>query len=79
MCGDGTNDCGALKAAHIGLSLSCAEASIVAPFTSKNQNLSDVIDVLKEGRCSLTTSFIAFKFMILYPVIQASTHLSRYG
>ncbi|VDM54405.1 unnamed protein product [Angiostrongylus costaricensis] len=35
MCGDGANDCAALKAAHVGISLSDAEASIAAPFTSR--------------------------------------------
>ncbi|OWZ05391.1 hypothetical protein PHMEG_00022527, partial [Phytophthora megakarya] len=70
MCGDGTNDCGALKAAHVGLALSCAEASIVAPFTSKAKAISDVPVLLREGRCALTTSFQSFKFMCLYPIIQ---------
>ncbi|GMF19355.1 unnamed protein product [Phytophthora fragariaefolia] len=72
MCGDGTNDCGALKAAHVGLALSNAEASIVAPFTSKDKAILDVPVLLREGRCALTTSFQSFKFMCLYPIIQLS-------
>ncbi|OQR87524.1 P-type ATPase (P-ATPase) Superfamily [Achlya hypogyna] len=70
MVGDGTNDCGALKAAHVGLALSDAEASIVAPFTSRDKTIRDVLTLVKEGRCALMTSFLAFKYMVMYPVIQ---------
>ncbi|KAJ3324726.1 hypothetical protein HDV06_005984 [Boothiomyces sp. JEL0866] len=70
MCGDGTNDCGALKAAHVGLALSSAEASIVAPFTSADKKIEDIVELVKEGRCALETSFMAFKYMTLYPIIQ---------
>ncbi|CAD8092827.1 unnamed protein product [Paramecium sonneborni] len=73
MCGDGANDCGALKTADIGISLSDAEASIAAPFTSKIQNISCVIKLLREGRASLVTSFQCFKYMALYSMIQFCT------
>lgn len=69
MCGDGANDCNALKAADVGLSLSEAEASIAAPFTSKIPDISPMITLFKEGRASLTTSFTAFKFIELYSMI----------
>jgi cation-transporting P-type ATPase 13A2 len=70
MCGDGANDIGALKAAHVGVSLSEAEASIAAPFTSSIQNISSVSVVIQEGRCSLLTSFQMFKFMAMFSMIQ---------
>ena len=73
MCGDGANDCGALKAAAVGISLSEAEASIVAPFTSKVQDIRCVITLLREGKAAMTTSFQAFKFIELYSVIQLVT------
>ena len=47
MCGDGANDCAALKTASVGISLSEAEASIAAPFTSKVQDISCVVDLFR--------------------------------
>ena len=70
MCGDGANDCGALKVADVGISLSTEEASIAAPFTSSIPDISCVIEVLKEGKCALVTSFQIFKYIILYSLIQ---------
>lgn len=70
MCGDGANDCGALKAAHAGLSLSEAEASVASPFTSKEPNISCVPSLIREGRSALVTSFGIFKYMACYSFTQ---------
>ncbi|XP_068196725.1 polyamine-transporting ATPase 13A3-like [Antennarius striatus] len=70
MCGDGANDCGALKRAHSGISLSELEASVASPFTSSTPNISCVPDLIREGRAALITSFCVFKFMALYSIIQ---------
>lgn len=79
MCGDGANDCKALKSADVGLSLSEAEASIAAPFTSKIQNISPMIKLLREGRASIVTSFQVFKFMALYAMIQFTSTIILYN
>lgn len=63
MCGDGANDCAALKAADVGISLSEAEASVAAPFTSATPDIGCVLEVIREGRASLVTSFSCFKYM----------------
>merc|ERR1719242_1661190 len=66
MCGDGCNDCGALKTAHAGISLSTAEASVAAPFTSRIVNIGCVPTVIKEGRATLVSAFASFKFGVAF-------------
>lgn len=70
MCGDGANDSGALRAAHTGISLSDTEASVAAPFTSSNANISCVPILIAEGRTALVTAFGILKYMALYSLIQ---------
>ncbi|XP_055078913.1 cation-transporting ATPase 13A2 isoform X2 [Periophthalmus magnuspinnatus] len=78
MCGDGANDCGALRAADVGISLSEAEASVASPFTSKIQNISCVPLLIREGRCSLVTSFSLFRYVAMYSLIQFCSVLILY-
>uniref|UniRef100_A0A8C6XCN0 Cation-transporting ATPase n=1 Tax=Naja naja TaxID=35670 RepID=A0A8C6XCN0_NAJNA len=66
MCGDGANDCGALKEAHAGISLSEQDASVASPFTSKVPTIECVPELIRHGRAALVTSFCMFKYMALF-------------
>lgn len=79
MCGDGGNDCGALRIAHVGVSLSDTEASVVSPFTSQKRTITAVIDMCKEGRCSLATSFASLKFLVMYGLIGSGLRFAMYS
>jgi cation-transporting ATPase 13A3/4/5 len=70
MCGDGANDCSALRAANVGVSLSIEEASIAAHFTSNVSDISCLIKLLREGKSSLITCIQTFKYMIIYSLVQ---------
>jgi cation-transporting ATPase 13A2 len=60
----------ALREATVGVSLCEAETSVAAPVTSRLQTPGAVIDVLKEGRCSLITAYVLISFNVMYAVIQ---------
>ena len=79
MCGDGANDWKALKTADIGISLSIAEASIAAPFTSITPNISSVVILLKEGKASLATIFQLFKMIFSFSIIQTTGVFTMYN
>lgn len=78
MCGDGGNDCGALRAAHAGIALSEAEASIVAPFSTPVRSISTCVTLIRQGRAALATSLAGYKFLILYGETMASLELFQY-
>lgn len=54
--GDGSNDCKALQAANMGLSIGNNDSSITASFSTPCENISPVIDLLKEGKFGMENS-----------------------
>lgn len=75
MCGDGGNDCGALRVAHVGLALSDSEASIVAPFTGQLKSVQQMVGLILEGRATLATTFATYRFMIMFTLITCTAKL----
>ncbi|KAJ8682806.1 hypothetical protein QAD02_018598 [Eretmocerus hayati] len=79
MCGDGANDCGALRAAHVGISLSEAESSVASPFTSRVPDITCVPKVIQQGRAALVTSFGIFKFTVCYSLTEFISTIILYS
>lgn len=66
QCPIGANDCGALRTANAGISLSLAEASVASPFTYKDKDISCVPLLIGEGRATLSAMIGAFKYQVCY-------------
>ena len=75
MCGNGSNDCLALKAADVSVSLSLHGISLSGDFYTGVDDISCIHELLKEGKCSLATSLQTFKYMMMYSFIQSISSL----
>lgn len=75
----GANDMAALRAATVGVSLCEAETSVAAPVTSRLQTPGAVVEVIKEGRCSLITAYVLVAFNIMYGTIQLFMAIMMYN
>jgi len=79
MCGDGANDCGALLASDIGISINQKENSnITAHFHSKNESIMAVNLILSDGKACYENNMNVLKFNLTYSLIQYTSEICLY-
>lgn len=68
--GDGANDTAAFHKADISLALGNFELCISAAFVSKAENISHIIELIKEGRAALYNGMLNFRYIIFMQINQ---------
>lgn len=72
MCGDGSNDSGAIASADFGILIRNSKGVnlINSHFYTEDNSISCIELIIKNGRASLENFFIIIRFMFLYSFIQ---------
>lgn len=68
--GDGDNDSEAIKVADVSLMLRKSQLSFSAAFSSTDGDLNCILDLIREGKCSLENGIQSFKFFVLLTACQ---------
>ncbi|KAI9363228.1 E1-E2 ATPase-domain-containing protein [Pilaira anomala] len=55
-----------------------AEASMVSPFSTGNRTIMQCVELLKQGRAALATSFANYRFLIFYGEIMCAWELTMF-
>eukprot|EP01068_Selenidium_serpulae_P017880 Selendium_serpulae@DN6417_c1_g1_i10.p1 len=80
MCGDGANDAGALRMAHVGLALAggSTEATMVSSFSTSRTSLSAIVDMTRIGRAAMITAIQCYKNLMMYGSVMVIVGLLQY-
>lgn len=68
--GNRTADAKAIFTADVSLLLKKSHLSFKATFTSNNQNFESILDLVKEGKCSIESGYLTFRFFIFMTALQ---------